>query len=244
MKSNLKFTNTRCLSTKTSVKNDEMKLIEGGMTDVNAMKDIEACYINLLSKVVNFLQAQEESIEVLEIPFKVDTLESMKDLDSVPLDVKKFCSDVRIAQSSAFKRNLLEILLFPISKNVIVERKVLQLSKSELSRKNHLLYKELVQDDDVREAVLKYVNQIPELNKGIITTRMTLKSYKQEPLVHSLSLNVRNNNASSSYRYVYLGLFLESVLYEIIDNSRGNRSKASILNYLVDILSKNKPLSK
>ena len=228
--------NKQWFSTNTKSLTSSTPATPGTKNEVKSIVGIEDSYLDLVSNIIRYLELTDDKSQLVSVPFKPDDFVEIKDIDSVPLDIKKFCADVRVIPKSDFGRNLLEIVLFPISKNVVVEGKALYLTKA--NDDNFDAYKSLLSNSEIRKSVLKYIDQIPEIKKGVITTRTTLKSYRQNPTVYTLCTDIRTNTSNFHHRYVYLGLFLESILYEVVDNTRGHRSKARIVNYLIDILSK------
>lgn len=202
----------------------------------NTIESIVDSYLKLITEVITYLELQDSESNLLLVPVNTENLKDVSDIDFMPIEIKHFCSDIRVSSKSAFGRNLLEILLFPISKNVIVSGKDVYLN--EKNKQNYELFKNLLLNNKVREAFLEYIHRIPEIQKGVITTRTSLKSYRKEPVVSKLVTDMKEYNSDILYRYTYLGLFLESLYFEIVENSQGKRSKAQIFNYLVDLLSK------
>ena len=105
-------------------------------------------------------------------------------------------------------------------------------------QKNYSSYKNLMLNDKVREACIKYIDQIPTLGKGVITTKTTLKSFKEEVVIQNLWSQLKQSNLSQQGKYILVGLFLESILFETVSNTVNKHSKARIINFIIKLLSK------
>jgi len=191
-------------------------------------------YIELMSQIITHLELKDGQSQLVAITFNVEDLSKIHE-NSIPFNIKKFCSNVRVASSSPFGRNLVEILLLPISRNVVVDDNAIRLSQSECE--NYNSYKELMLNDKVREACIAFIDQIPTLRKGVITTKTTLKSFKEEPVIENLWFQLKQSNLSQQGKYALVGLFLESILFETVSNTV-KHSKARIINFLIELLSK------
>lgn len=203
---------------------------------LNLSENMKNSYLNLISKVVEFLRLKDSQSKTIVLSLEVEDLNDIDNQDVTPFEVKKFCTDVRVAANSKFGRNFLEILLLPISKNVAVEEKALHLTSE--NDNNFALYKDLVQNDILRGAIMQYIDQVPHLEKMTLTIRTTLKSFQKNEKITKLVENVKEERLTQEDRYFLVGLFLSSLLFEIIDCPRGKRSKSRIINFIIDLFSK------
>lgn len=198
-------------------------------------RSTEEAYIELITQIIIHLELKDSRAQFVSITFNVDDL-SKVDENSIPFNIKKFCSNIRVASNSPFGRNLLEILLLPISRNVVVDSSAIRLSQD--NNTNYSSYKNLMLNDKVREACIKYIDQIPSLGKGVITTKTTLKSFKEEVVIQNLWSQLKQSNLSQQGKYILVGLFLESILFETVSNTVNKHSKARIINFIIELLSK------
>lgn len=200
--------------------------------DISLMSDV---YLALLTQFITYFDLKDNDGQVLEILFNTNDLITI-DEDSIPFVIKTFCSNVRVASNSSFSRNLLEILLLPISRNTVINTSAIQFTRA--NPNNYTSYKEILFNNDIRKACIKYIDQLPNLDKSIITPKTSLRSFKRNTIVASIIKALSKNTLSQQERYLLVGLFLESVLFEIINNTENKYSKAIIPNFLIDIISK------
>ena len=203
--------------------------------DQRPNKSTEEAYIELISQIIIHLGLKNNQSQSISITFNVEDLSKINE-NSIPFNVKKFSSNVRVASNSPFGRNLLEVFLLPISRNVSLDETAIKLSQD--SSSNYSLYRNLMLNNKVREAVIKYIDQIPSLGKGVVTTKTTLKSFQKGAVVQDLWSQLKQNNLSLQGRYIMLGLFLESILFETVNNTVNKHSKARIINFLIELISK------
>jgi hypothetical protein len=199
-------------------------------------KEIENAYAKLISCSIEHmgLKSKKHHPLKLSIPF-VGTDESSDKLS--PVQVKKFCSDIRISADSEFNRNIVEILLLPLSKSISLNEEVLYLST--LDDDNFSNYKNLVTNEDVQDACLNYVCVVlAAKHDDIITSQTTLRSFQEDTLVSSVLAKWKLQTIEHKDRHILLAIYLSLVLFEVTHNNRSKRSKCRIVNYIIDRLAK------
>lgn len=198
---------------------------------------LEKSYINLLETVINYMDLKDNLDKPLYKSCSQIDLQLVEDARLQPIHVKRFCSDIRISANSSFNRNLLEVLLLPISNSVMITEKELYLSDDEdINFKN---YKQFFTNDKIRESCLKYTYQVYLLDHGdIVTSHTSLKSFRENKTVKPVLKGWKEKSLSLKERHIFLAIFLETLSFEIIQSSRGKRSKSRIINYLIDRLAK------
>lgn len=97
-------------------------------------------------------------------------------------------------------------------------------------------YKDLVKNDSLRVTMMLFIDQVPGLEMKTLTSRTTLKSFQEDARIIELVKPIKDNAVTQEDRYAFVGLFLESILFEMVDSPRGKRSKSRIVNYIVDLL--------
>jgi hypothetical protein len=198
---------------------------------------LEDSYLKLINCTIRYLKLKDSKTKTLIIPFSGADLQALNDKETLPLEIRRFCFDIRVATNSSFSKNIIEMLLFPISKNIVLEEEALYLTSEKDD--SFMNYKNLLFDDEMREASIEYIyNIFPSDEEGTITTRTTLKSFQKEGLIGDIVNGLKNNSLLRKERYTFVAIFLKIVLFEVVHNSRGKRSKSRIVNFLIDRLAK------
>jgi|JI61114C2RNA_FD_contig_123_51679_length_981_multi_2_in_0_out_1_1 hypothetical protein len=198
-------------------------------------KEVENAYAKLISSSIEHMGLKSKKLHPLKLSIPVGTDESNSTLS--PIQVKKFCSDIRISADSKFNRNIVEILLLPISKSISLNEEVLYLSTLEDS--NFSNYKNFVTNEDVQDACLNYVYSVLDTkHDDIITSQTTLRSFQEDTLVSNVFAKWKLQTIEQKDRHVLLAIYLSLVLFEVTHNNRSKRSKCRIVNYVIDRLAK------
>ena len=199
--------------------------------------NINNSYIELVSSVLYTMKTKDHST-LTEI-LSNNNIDVLDDDINISLDVKRFCSNTRIFASSPFDKNILEILLMPLSRSLVLEEKALYLKKEYESNMNN--YKRLISNDAVRESCLKYVHSVfQDSEGGLITAHTTLRSFQKDEVMREALKELKDGELTQSGRHILLSAFIEVVMFEIVHGLSPNskRSKSKILNYLIDRLAK------
>lgn len=217
--------------------NEKTEKLENTNKKSEIPSKIKEAYLSLIIEIIAHFKLKDNKFTPIEITFNSNDLLDVR-IDSLPLDVKKFCSNIRVASHSYYGRNLIEIFLLPLSRYIAVDENALTLSENQ--NEVHQLYKELMLNDKIREACIRYIDQIPQLSAGVITTRTTLKSFKRHKIVQDLSHQIQQDELTMEGRHLFVGLFLESILFEMVNKTGDKHSKARILNFMIDLVSKSR----
>jgi len=196
--------------------------------------DVATTYLRLIESTLDYMKIKYNKPQLLSSFLTNGTVEG---LDQSSIDIKKFCSFIRISPNSPFNRNIIELILLPISKNIFLEEEKLYLSSSE--DENFANYRNFIENDNIREACISYIFSTLKVNQDvIINSQMTLRSFQENSVVSGLLNKWKLNSIDQDERHLLLAIFLNLILFEVIQNNRGKRSKARIVNFLVDKLAK------
>jgi len=136
-----------------------------------------------MTRVITHLELKDRQSRLVTITFNVENLPKIRK-NSIDFNIKKLSSNIWVVSDSPFGRNSVEVLRFPIPHNVVIDGNAIKLSLGNL--KNYNYYKELILNDEVWGTCIVFVNLIPTLQKDVITTKTTLKSFKEKPIVKNL----------------------------------------------------------
>jgi hypothetical protein len=191
-------------------------------------------YLSLMQLVFNELKLKDSKMNPLVVTLNVEDLKEMDDIN-MSLNVKTFNSNVRLSAKNSFDRNFLEILLLPISKNITLDKEALYLSPT---TENFKLYESLIVSEEVRSAFFKFISEIPELKNDLINIKTTIKDLKSNTMVKSILEELKTGVLSQNSRYKLLGLFLESILFETVDNIKGGLGHSRYMKFVIDLIYK------
>lgn len=194
---------------------------------------IESSYRRLIESTVEYLNIKRSIPQQLSNSSKVaDVREAQSSIE-----IKKFCSYIRLSTNSPFNRNIIELILLPISKNIFLEEEKLYLSSS--LDENFVNYRNFIENDNIREACISYsFSVLGDKQDTMIHSQTTLRSFQENSVVIDVLDRWKQKSTTSNDRHVLLAIFLNLILFEVIQNNREKRSKSRIVNYLVDKLSK------
>ena len=175
----------------------------------------------------------------MKVKYNKTQLQSTASLNNKETNVhiKKLCSSIRISTNDPFNRNVIELILIPISKSISLEEEKLYLSNYD--DENFTNYRNLIEDDNIRESCINYVSTV--LRSGqedIVHSQLTLRSFQDDSIIIDLFNKWKQSSITLEERHVLLAIFLDIIMLEIIQNNREKRSKSRVVNYFIDKLAK------
>jgi len=157
-KSNSKLCNKVILIRLMSTEVDLEKQNNRKTTDIYNDPILEDSYLKLINCTIRYLKLKGSKTKTLIIPFSGADLQALNDKETLPLKIRRFCFDIRVSTNSSFNKSIVEILLFPISKNIVLEEEAFYLTSEKDD--SFMNYKNLLLNDRMREAFIEYIYNV------------------------------------------------------------------------------------
>lgn len=199
---------------------------------------INSAYLRLIESTLDFMKIKYSKPHLIASFVNNEVEELNKDKDALSsIHLKKFSAYIRISATSPFNRNIIELMLLPISRSIFLEEEQLYLSP--LETQNFINYRSFIENDNVREACIVYVFSVLKSSQdSVINSQSTFKSFQEDTVIVDLLNKWKQDSLTLPERHTLLAIFINLVLFEVIQNNRKKRSKFKIVNFLIDKLAK------
>jgi hypothetical protein len=165
--------------------------------------------------------AQEKAIFNTEFPKAQSITENS--IETAFMTV--FIANIKVMTENDFFRNLLEVLLFPLSKTCDLNYKTLLITESSATMYKDLFFKNNTLRQYLQEFVFKILNSSKTSKAFQITPHIKFRDFKNNPYIKSISNKIKSNDNQllMDDRFFLTACFFQVLIYEVLNNTNRTR---------------------